>query len=449
MPVSQSRTLVANVQPLMTLNLRKQGSGGTAVIRNGAGEVLCAANETTCIRTYPKDTDVKLSVDPDAKTSFNGWADACASSTAGFSDCTLEHERQPHRARPGSSKAWPRRFGAIRIGNGAGSEDMRALAADGSGNIVVGGQIGGLVDFGGASPVGVETSRNVGFLAKFAPDGTHLWSRALSNPAGESRVNAVAVDSIGNVIAVGFFGSGGFGDGTNAPSTGSTDAFVAKYNGATGALMWASFVAGPGTDALLSVALDSNGNVIAAGHVGVGATTAVARPVEVGLPAPLPATDEDAVILKYTATGSILSARLLGGTGLSDARAVTVDGNNAVFVGGTFNGTQTLGGGTPLSASGKDAYLMKLTSDPRGRHRESLWKRARHHLRRGSGGAGVPGLRLLRNRDDRQLHELGGHREQHAHQCRLRQHLRRAGAVWRRGGAVGQGLRRHGRCHFG
>src|SRR5688572_21285108 len=77
-----------------------------------------------------------------------------------------------------------------------------SVATDGFGNVFVLGSFQGTVNFGGAnltSAGGYDV-----FLAKFSPNGTHLWSQRFGSNIDDNGV-AVAVDASGSPIITGRF----------------------------------------------------------------------------------------------------------------------------------------------------------------------------------------------------------------------------------------------------
>jgi len=81
-----------------------------------------------------------------------------------------------------------------------------------------------------------------GFIQYYDDSGTLLWSKLIAGEYNDT-VNSVAVDSDGNVIACGhFWKSVDFGDGNQFQSTRFADGFIAKYS-PTGALIWVERIA--------------------------------------------------------------------------------------------------------------------------------------------------------------------------------------------------------------
>ncbi len=100
-----------------------------------------------------------------------------------------------------------------------------SVAADSGGAVVLTGYFSQSIDFGGGQLV--SAGNLDGFLAKFAPDGSHAWSRRF----GDSEAQAgycIATDATDNVLVTGTFGgSMDFGNGPLVAS-GSADTFLAK-----------------------------------------------------------------------------------------------------------------------------------------------------------------------------------------------------------------------------
>jgi hypothetical protein len=106
-----------------------------------------------------------------------------------------------------------------------GNQYGRAVAVDGTDNVLVTGSFDGVVDFGGGSFVSAGKDF---FVVKLDAGGDHQWSRRAGGPLDDTG-NGVAVDSVGNVVVTGAFnGTADFGTGPLV-SPGGADIFVAKY----------------------------------------------------------------------------------------------------------------------------------------------------------------------------------------------------------------------------
>jgi len=121
------------------------------------------------------------------------------------------------------------------------------------------------VDFGGG-PLSKPSAADV-FLAKYAPDGSHQWSKVFGGTiASDNAVGmSVAVDGSGNVVITGYFqGSADFGGGTLI-SVASQDMFLAKYD-PDGSHKWSRRFGGVSLDQGTAVAIDANNNIVTTGY---------------------------------------------------------------------------------------------------------------------------------------------------------------------------------------
>jgi len=121
------------------------------------------------------------------------------------------------RLDPAGNAVWSKRYGDAK------SQVLRDLAIDGKGRLVLGGDLSGSIDLGGG-PLGDASSHP--FVAQLDGAGKHLWSRLVSTGGGNLR--GLAVDGPGAVLLTGdFSGVGDFGGG-NLVSAGGTDIYVVK-----------------------------------------------------------------------------------------------------------------------------------------------------------------------------------------------------------------------------
>ena len=136
-----------------------------------------------------------------------------------------------------------------------------AVAADNAGNAVVTGYVQGMVNFGGGSTASAGSLDS--FVAKYASDGSHAWSRRLAGANAEQGLG-IAMSGTGDVLVVGAFqGTVDFVTGPLA-SAGSWDIFVAKY-AAGGTPLWSKRYGNSGDDYGYAAAFDASGNATVAG----------------------------------------------------------------------------------------------------------------------------------------------------------------------------------------
>ena len=221
---------------------------------------------------------------------------------------------------------WSKRFG------GKSDQTASALAVDPSGNVVITGQPGDDLDFGGGV-LDKETATSTGYAAKFSADGDHVWSTQLANAL--SGPNDIAIDGSGNVLITG---------GTFAATT-----FVTKLD-ENGATVWTEhwgnlYQSGYG------VAADALGNILVTGRAdgtidfgdGCGRKTA----------------DVDAFVALFEPDGAVVFSQVFGDDEVQRGTAVAFDSSGNALVAGTAKGSVDFGGG-PLSASDEEIFVAKF-----------------------------------------------------------------------------------------
>ena len=186
-----------------------------------------------------------------------------------------------------------------------GDERVNAVAVDSSGDVIVTGASHSGVDY--ATPSDYAT-------IKYSSAGAPLWTNRYNGPGnGDDSASAVAVDLSGNVFVT----------GSSVASGGGSDYATIKYSGA-GVALWTNRYNGPGNggDGASAVAVDGSNNVFVTGSsVGSG-------------------SGSDYATIKYSSTGvASWTNRYNGSANASDrARTVAVDGSGNVFVTGSANG---------------------------------------------------------------------------------------------------------------
>jgi len=149
------------------------------------------------------------------------------------------------RFSPSGQSLWARGFTARNQQGEVLGASASAVASDGSGNVLVTGSFRGWMNLGGET-LASNVTGNVGtgwgsggFVAKFGPEGQHLWSRAFQSGDQDPsdtwpRGDGVSADAAGNVLVGGAAGAWtNLGDGP----LGQRAPFIAKYS-PTGALLW-------------------------------------------------------------------------------------------------------------------------------------------------------------------------------------------------------------------
>jgi hypothetical protein len=235
------------------------------------------------------------------------------------------------------------------------------ITADAAGHIAVTGTYTGTLAFGGAAPA-LTSNVNTVFLAGFnAATGSALWARTI-NLGGGSLVGIATDPTDNGVVVAGTSGSGAGADfgGGALTNGGGKDVVVAKFNSATGALLWAKQYGGTLDQVGQAVTVDASGKIYVTGQYS-GA-------LDFGNGA-LPATTTSAqkrifVARLDDATGAGQASRSIGTAQQQQSVAVAVDMSGNVLLGGSITGTVDFGTGSPLvSAGGQDAFVAKLAPD--------------------------------------------------------------------------------------
>lgn len=247
---------------------------------------------------------------------------------------------------------------SARFGDGANAQSGSAVGVDDAGNVIVAGSFSGSIDFGGGALVSAGGSDL--FVAKFGPDGAHLWSRRFGDAAGQGEP-ALAVGASGGVVIAGSFaGTVDFGGGP-LTSAGSGDAFVASFT-SDGVHLWSRRFGDGSYQRAYAVGVDDSGNVVLAGSL-LGAA-------DFGGGTLTSAGNSDIFVAKFDAAGNHAWSRRVGDAGIQVATAIAADAAGNVVVAGAFEGAVDFGGGALVSAGLYDIFLAKF--EPTGAH---AWSR--------------------------------------------------------------------------
>lgn len=281
---------------------------------------------------------------------------------------------------PGGTTRWARQS------LGSEFESAHAVAVDREGyTFLAGSYSGGPADFGGGplpAPIGTEGTR--AFLARYAPDGSHLWSRSfgssfVTGPTGPfTQLSAIAVDRKGHLTVLGRGSLGTDLGGGPMPA----GVYLARYT-SDGSFLWARVFRG-GFGFGGSLATDPDGNILLVGSIhgtvdlGGGSRTSLA---------------EAAFIARYEASGAWLWDRVFVTPGSSHFHDVTTDRHGNVYVSGFFVGEASFGGVTFTVPSGLEGPVVAKYR-PSGEH---LWSASLGSMTGGAEfrGIAVQGTRVL------------------------------------------------------
>ncbi|MDH5270139.1 MAG: T9SS type A sorting domain-containing protein, partial [Candidatus Krumholzibacteria bacterium] len=229
---------------------------------------------------------------------------------------------------------------------GLGWDSMEEVAAAASNNdIYLTGHFPNSIDLGGGALVSAG-SEDI-FLARYSPGGGHQWSKRFGDSAFDYGIG-LAVDAAGNVTVTGsFMGTVNFGGG-NFMAGGATTGFVASYTSG-GNHRWSRMV---GQSSGWDVATSNTDDVFVAGHLlgtadfGGGELTAVA--------------DTDVFIAWYDMDGNHKWSNRYGDSGNNAGFGIAVDLNGHPTITGETNGSVDFGGGSLGGAGGYDVFVAKF-----------------------------------------------------------------------------------------
>jgi len=248
---------------------------------------------------------------------------------------------------------------------GTSLSEFNSVAVDSSGNVYAAGRQNrtGSFTYGpGVSVAGSYADGDNVVLVKYNSSGTALWAKSVTAGNDYSEFNSVAVDSSGNVYAAGYqegMGSYTYGEGVSVAGTGLGNVVLVKYN-STGTALWAkSVTAGNNYSRFSSVAVDSSGNVYAAGYQkGTGSFT-YGEGVSV---AGSSFSAYNVVLVKYDSSGTALWAKSVTTGSSSQFNSVAVDSSGNVYAAGYQEGmgSYTYGEGVSVAGSYADGYNVVL-----------------------------------------------------------------------------------------
>jgi hypothetical protein len=204
------------------------------------------------------------------------------------------------------------------------------------------------------APVNSHAGYIDAFLAKLDPNGTLEWNTFMgSSNWDEGR--AIALDTSGNVYVTGF-SVGSWGTPVN-PYAGGFDAFIAKLDATTGALVWNTFMGSGSDDYNLGIAVGTNGKVYVAGQ----------SRASWGTPVNLHAGDYNAFAAKLDANGALEWNTFMGSGNGDYGFRIAVDASGSAYIVGESSANWGIpvnpySGNTPYAGS-NDTFAAKLDAN--------------------------------------------------------------------------------------
>lgn len=242
----------------------------------------------------------------------------------------------------------------------AGTAAVTDLVTDAAGNTYVTGFFSGSLPL--KVPALISSGAFDGFVAKIDPAGNVAWNIAFGDVLNQFG-RGIALDSMGNVILVGYFTrSVTFGATTLGGLSNDTEQiFVAKLDNA-GNAMWVKQYGDPVNGSIanqegLGVAVDPSDNILFVGQF--------KNQVDLGQGIIPAKGNTDAYLAKLDKNGTTLYTKILGNVGAAvSISRIGVDGSGASSLVGTFTGTVNFGFGAPTTsnATGADAFLLRVAA---------------------------------------------------------------------------------------
>lgn len=164
---------------------------------------------------------------------------------------------------PNGDIIWIKSFG------GWNREDARSIAVDAAGNVYFCGAFRGEAYFGKDTLHGTDIDDV--YVAKLDAAGNLVWVRAIGGPEDDT-VRGIAADADGNVyVTGGFKGTVSFGSQSLTSVSVFRDMYIVKYN-TGGGLVWAKQVSGEWDEIGWAVTTDNNGGLYVAGEFNYNAS---------------------------------------------------------------------------------------------------------------------------------------------------------------------------------
>jgi outer membrane protein assembly factor BamB len=238
-------------------------------------------------------------------------------------------------------------------------DSLRSVAALPDGSLVVTGSTEGALDLGGG--VLPHAGESDAFVARFAPDGAHVWSTRLAGGPALDMGLAAVVAPDGDILI------GGLYEGTVAIGAvehaghGEPDVFVARLDPSDGSPIWSYSFGSPGFDQVLGMTMAGDDVVL---------TGTVAGEVDLG-GGPVDGA-RSAFVLRLAGDGAYRWSRVFHGTYFVQGHGVATNPGGDVLATGQFFETADFGGDDLVSFSESDIYLVELDGETGDHH----WSRA-------------------------------------------------------------------------
>lgn len=252
---------------------------------------------------------------------------------------------------------------ANRYGSGC-HEDAGGLSLDEAGNVCVAGRFIGDIEFGGATHSTGSDSEQDLFVASLSASGQPNWSRSMNASGDQAMARSIANDSSGNAIVAGHFSST-IDLGAGESSSEGFSFFVVKYAAADGGHIWSRVL--ETNKSIFGSSLEALPNIKVAIDSADGVVIAAdfAGTLDLGISGngnPT-ATSRDIVIARFDSAGVLDWHTRLDGTSDELVASLALDSSDNVIVAGSFKAEIKIGATTLIAPSSyRDGFVARLSS---------------------------------------------------------------------------------------
>lgn len=235
---------------------------------------------------------------------------------------------------------------------GSGSDDVRDIVSDISGNIIITGSFENVMTLGTTNLVSSGGSDI--YIAKFDLNGNAIWAKQAGS-ADYDVGNSVTVDGNGDILVTGIYsGTASFGT-IILTARGGYDIFIAKYS-STGTLLWAERAGGQGYDIAEQITTDNLNNVYLTGVF--DGTVFFDTITVIGGQTP------NVFIAKYNSVGNVQWVRTgISNSFFSGSYGIATSSTNDIYITGSFESSINFSGTILSGQQGGDIFLAKYNSN--------------------------------------------------------------------------------------
>lgn len=243
--------------------------------------------------------------------------------------------------------------------NGSGSHKVQSIASDAEGNVIAAGIFSGELEVAGQV---VQSDADDAFLGKWDAEGRLVWLKTFGGP-DLNQAHGVAVDSTGNIYVTGWFTQRiDFGAGL-IEATALQSVFLAKF-AADGQASWSTSFGTEAYQSACCVEIGPQGDIFVAGDF---VTT-----LNFGGEDLVSAGSSDIFVAVFDPDGAHLASRAFGDAAVQHATGLASDADSTISVLGGFQGRLDFGGGELIGGQGTYEALFVAKLDSRLNH---IWSR--------------------------------------------------------------------------